>query len=300
MSIAAFPYIIVLGLFFGSTLIASRFAVGQFEPTNYVAIRLALATLAHMTIYLFSKRKWPLDRRIWKHAAILGLLGTAIPMSSIVTSLRYQSSGLTAILLTVGPAITVVMAHFFLPDEKLNGRKIVGVVISLGGAVLMALLGESGLPDVPSSANGYLLVLIAMFMGSAAAVYIRRNLQGIDPFDVASVRMLFAAIGVSVFVFLFVGFDLSQVNATGYTALGYATLFGTFLGLLLALYIAQRFGATAAAMTSYVIPVFAAIGGLLFLDEAITPGMIGGVLLIVLGIAIINRKPRRANLRPYH
>ena len=120
MPIAAFPYIIVLGLFFGSTLIASRFAVGQFEPTSYVAIRLALATLAHMAIYLFSKRKWPLDRQIWKHAAILGLLGTAIPMSSIVTSLRYQSSGLTAILLTVGPAITVVMAHFFLPDEKMN------------------------------------------------------------------------------------------------------------------------------------------------------------------------------------
>ena len=84
-------------------------------------------------------------------------------MTSIVSSLQFQSSGITAVLITTSPAITVIMAHFFLPDEPLTRRKSLGVLFALGGALLLAARGESGLPDV-SRANplGYLLVLLAM------------------------------------------------------------------------------------------------------------------------------------------
>ena len=42
-------------------------------------------------------------------------------------------------------------------------------------------------------------------------------------------------------------------------------------------------------MTAYVIPVAATLGGALLLMEQITTGMLGGMALIILGIAIINR-----------
>ena len=41
-------------------------------------------------------------------------------MTLTMSSLIYQSSGMTALLLTNTPAIVVLMAHFFLPDERLN------------------------------------------------------------------------------------------------------------------------------------------------------------------------------------
>jgi drug/metabolite transporter (DMT)-like permease len=87
-----------------------------------------------------------------------------------------------------------------------------------------------------------------------------------------------------------IGYDLSEVDIAGYGALVYAAVFGAFGGLLLEFYIIKRFGATTAAITTYVIPIFATVGGALFLDETITLRMILGMALIIIGIGVINRR----------
>ncbi|MDX1615379.1 MAG: DMT family transporter [Candidatus Promineifilaceae bacterium] len=294
MSYQALPYIVLLGFLFGSTLVASRFSVGQFAPTTYIGLRLVLASLGHTAIYLVAvRRRWPRDPVLWRRAGLLGVLGTAVPMTAIVSSLQFQSSGITAVLITTNPAITVLLAHFVLADERLNGRKSLGVILALGGALLLAIRGETGLPDV-TTANplGYALVLVAMLFGSSMTIYARRQLRQFSAFDVASVRMLVAALVVMPLSLIFVGFDLSLVTSTGYAALGYAALVGTFAGMMLAFHNIQRFGATAAAMAGYVIPVVAAVAGTLVLDETITAGMMGGMALIISGIALINQGTR--------
>jgi drug/metabolite transporter (DMT)-like permease len=296
LPIQAIPYVLLLGVLFGTTLIASRFSVGQFEPTTYISLRLVLASLGYFFLYVFSgqRRKWPTGRNLWKHAGLLGVFGTAVPMVFLVTSLKFQSSGMTSILITLGPAITVVMAHFVLPEEPLTKRKTIGVVIALSGALLLVLLGESGIPDV-SQANpiGYFLVLTAMVCGSATTVYARKYMTDLDAVQVASVRIFVAALVVVPLSLLIIGFDLSRVNQQGYLALGWASLTGTFLAMLIAFYNIKRFGATTAAMTAYVIPVVASIGGMLVLNEEITSGMLAGMALIVIGITVINQKTRR-------
>lgn len=292
MATQALPYVSFLGFLFGSTLIASRFSVGQFQPTTYIGLRLTMAGLGHVAFYTFVKRryKWPTDRQLWLRAAVLGVLGTAVPMTAIVTALQYLSSGLAAIFITTSPAITVLLAHFFLPDEALTRRKVLGVVIALSGTMTLAFSGESGLADA-GKANplGYVLMLIAMTMGGASAVYIRKYLKGYNAFDIASIRIFVAALLVMPLSALIIGFDLQGVTTAGYTALLYAALVGTFSGLLLAVYNVKRFGATAAAMTAYIIPIFAGLGGVLLLDERITAVMLVGVVLIIGGVMIINR-----------
>ena len=72
-------------------------------------------------------------------------------------------------------------------------------------------------------------------------------------------------------------------------ALIYAAIFGTFLGMLLSLYNIQRFGATAAVMSAYVIPVVATLTGVLLLGEQITSGMVGGMILISVGVWLLNK-----------
>jgi len=152
------------------------------------------------------------------------------------------------------------------------------------------LRGESGLPDI-GQANplGYILILGAMFFGSGMTIYVRKYLQEYDSFDVASIRMIVASLVVMPLSLLFVGFDLQSVNGQGVFVLGYAALVGTFSGMLLVVYNIKRFGATAAAMTAYVIPVVASIGGVLILGEKITAVMLIGMVFILLGIMIINK-----------
>jgi drug/metabolite transporter (DMT)-like permease len=291
MTLQALPYVSLLGFLFGSTLIASRFSVGQFEPVTYIGLRLTVASLGHAAVYtLARRRRWPTERRLWRHAVVLGVLGTAVPMTAIVTSLQYQSGGITALLITTSPALTVLLAHFFLPDESLSLRKGVGVVLALGGAVLLALRGESGLPNVSqASPVGYGLVLLAMALGSSMTIYARKYMRDMDAFDVASVRMFAAALAIMPVSALFAGFDLRAVDGQGYLALAYAAMVGTFAGFMLAFYNIQRFGATASAMTAYVIPVVTGVGGVLVLGETITFAMLVGMGVILSGIAIINQ-----------
>lgn len=293
MPIQAIPYILLLGTFFGTTLIASRFSVDQFEPSTYIALRLSLASLGYLILSrLPSQRsRWPAGRSLWRHAAVMGILGTAVPMNCIVASFNYQSSGMTSILITLGPAITVIMAHFFLQEETLNKRKIVGIVIALSGALLLVLLGETGLPDVSHTCpTGYLLVFTAMTSSSISVVYARKYMADLDAVQVTTARLTVAALIALPLSILFVGFDLSQVNQQGVLALGWAALAGTFLAMMVSFYIVKRFGATASAMTAYVIPVVASIGGYFILHETITLGMAGGMALIVIGIALINQR----------
>ena len=91
---------------------------------------------------------------------------------------------------------------------------------------------------------------------------------------------------ISLFI---VGIDLSQVTLSGYLALGWASIVGTLIGMFLEFYIIKRFSATTTAMTAYIIPIVAGIGGVLLLNETFTRGMLAGMALIIIGIATLHR-----------
>ncbi len=297
----AIPFIVLLGTLFGATLVVSRFSVGQFAPTTYIGLRFTLASLGFVLVYALNigGRTWPRDRAMWQRSVLIGIIGTAIPMTGIVSSLQYLSSGLSSILITVNPAITVLLAHFFLTDERLSRRKSIGVLLALSGAILLVILGETGLPDV-GQANpiGYILITVGMISSSFSTIYVRKNMPSDNPFDVTGIRMFTAALVMIPVAYLIDGFDLTRVNGQGVAALIFAALIGTFAGFLLSFYNIQRFGATAAVMTSYVVPVVAGLIGVLFLNEQITWGMGAGITLIVLGVWLINRRPPDYRVMP--
>lgn len=295
MSLQALPYVVLTGLCFGSSLIASRFGLRQFDPISYTSLRLLLASLAFLSLYLLARRRypWPTNRRLWGHGLVLGMIGTAVPTLGIILSLQYQSSGLTAILMTAGPALTVVLSHFFLIDEKLTLYKSLGVALALAGALLLALRGESGLPEVSqASPIGYGLVLMALLSISATTIYTRKFLRGFAAIHVTSIQVFVATLVLLPLSLCFVGLDLQPVGGEGYFALVWSALVGTFSASILFFYDIRRFGATTAALTGYVVPIAAGLGGLLILDERITGGMVAGMGIIILGLAIINRSGR--------
>jgi len=295
LNIAALPYVMLLAFFFGSSLVVSRFSIGQFEPTTYIGIRMILSSMLALLVYAVATgRRLPRDPELWKRAGLLGIFGTALPMTCAVSSLQYQSSGVTSLLLATGPPLTVLLAHFLLPDEVLNRRQVFGVALALSGALVLALSGENGLPDVSeASPTGYLLAISATVCGAVMVIYARKHLRAYDSYDVGSIRIMTTAATVMPLSVLTVGFDLSEVDSAGLIALLYSALVGTFLGLLLSFYNVKRFGATPAMMTTYIIPLVAGVGGVLFLGEEITSAMLIGMVVIIGGIALLQefRKP---------
>jgi len=292
MNLQAVFFIVFLGTLAGTATVSSRFCVGQFDPITYTALRITLAACGYSLFYIFriGGRCWPRDRQIWKHAAITGILGDAIPVILIVSSLQYLSSGVTATMVTTFPVIAVVMAHFFLPDERLSARKSAGILLALGGAFLIVALGETGLPDVHQvNPVGYLMILGAALISGFATIYVRKNMVQCKPFEVTSLRLLFAALFVIPLALILEPFDLSRVGMVGwgvYLLASSILFFGFFLGF----FVIQRFGVTVAAMVDYIPPIVASLGGAWLLGEKVTTGMVMGMLLILSGVVIINLK----------
>ena len=178
------PFISLLALMYGSTLIVSRFSVGQFAPLTLVGLRMLLASFCYVTDLLppADERAWPRERDVWRHAPMVGIIGTVIPMTLIVSSLAYQSSGVTGAAADGGPGADRAHGPFLAAGRAPNRAQNRGVALAIGGAGALVLLGESGLPDV-ASANplGYALVLVAILAASAATIYARRTCANWTP-----------------------------------------------------------------------------------------------------------------------
>ncbi len=298
MPVQSLPYILILGTLYGTTLLAGRFIIGHFEPVTFIGLRLVMASIGFLLMILFTPgRSWPRGKENWKHGLFLSVFGTAVPMILLTTSLKYQSSGITGILITLGPCLTVLMAHFLLPGEQLNRRKLLGVAIAFSGVILLMALGENGLPNMSqASPIGYLLVILAITSGSTATIYVRKYMQGMDTVSVATIRVILAALLVMPLAYSVHGLDFSQVNMQSLVALGWAALAGTFLAVWVAFDVIQRFGATAGALATYITPIVASIGGVLLLDERISAGMLCGMAMILMGIFFINQHSLRPDL----
>ncbi len=281
------PNVILLGALFGTTLVASRFSVGQMSSLTYVGLRLGLATMGFLIIYLLptSKRVWPRDVTLWQRGVILGIFGTALPMVSFVSSLQYISSGLASVLMTTSPAITAILAHFLLPDEKLTFKRGAGVILAFIGALLLTLRGESGIAGL-TRANplGYVFVFSGILSANIMSIYIRKKMRGYSTFDVGVIRMITSTLVVLPLAWWVSGLDISRVDSTGWSVLVYAAVIGTFFAMMLDFSNIKRFGATISAMVTFVIPVVAVICGALFLGEHTTSSMLAGMILIIAGI----------------
>lgn len=289
------PYVILLSLFFGTSLVSTRFGLSEFPSLTFVGLRMLISWAAFLLTFLLVKRySWPTDPQIWKHGLVLGIIGTAIPMTAFITALNYLSSGVAAIIGTTGPAISVVLAHFLLQGESLTKRTALGVVFALGGALLLTLLGETGL-DTGNTTNplGYILIFTSTLSSSLGLIYARKYVRDLSPFQITSVRALVTMLVTLPLAYLWFGIDFSMVTQVGYTSLLYSALISSFAGFILALYIITTFGVATSIMTNYMVPIVASIGGALLLDERITLGMVSGMIIILIGISLINSRQQK-------
>jgi drug/metabolite transporter (DMT)-like permease len=301
MHTKAFPYIGLLSLFWGTNIVASRFGIGEFDPYLFIALRLSIATLFFWPIFFMSGQPWPTDLNLWRHAAVSGVVGVAIPMTFFILSLQYQSSGMASILVTASPALMVIAAHLFLPDERMTRNKALGVALALLGSLLLVWRGESGLVGVGrASPLAFLLILVGQLFDIATAIHIRRRMLDMHPMAVTAIRLSVGALVMLALSLAVTDFSRLAITTAGYFSLGYAALIGALGGQFLAFHVTRRFGATAFSLTSYLVPVVATTFGVFVLGEIVTWVMLVGVALIGGGIQLINRQayPGKRTVRP--
>ena len=193
-------------------------------------------------------------------------------------------------LFNVGPALTIVLAHFLLPDEKLRPAKIVGTALAISGAVLLVASNSSGLKAGNSQGwIGQMLIILASAAGALAVIYTRIRFREADTTALAA-GQVFACLAVFLLLGLMTA-DLPSLAAypwQAWAAMIVSAVTSAVLGYWLLFYMVKKYSATLGGFSGIATPLFSAVIGILFLGEILTPIIVISALLVLAGIWALN------------
>ncbi|MBW8843865.1 MAG: DMT family transporter [Burkholderiales bacterium] len=275
--------LVLLAALWGASFLFMRLGVHEFGPIVLAAVRVGLASV--MLIPLLASRGQLADLRThWKGLLIVGALNSAIPFALFSFAALSITAGLSSIVNATTPLWTAVVAFVWL-RQGLTPLRVLGLVIGFAGVAFLAWDKASFKPGADHS--GLLAVLAcaaATFCYGVAANATRRFLAGVSPLAVATGSQFAAALLLALPAAWLWPAAMPGGGAWG-AAFGLAALC-TALAYILYFRLMSRVGPTNAVSVTFLIPLFAILWGMLFLDEAITARMVVGGAIVLVGIAL--------------
>jgi len=292
----------VLALIWGGAFFFIGVAVRHVPPLTYVWLRVTIAAVA---LWIFVKARGgrlDLPKQVWGSIVLLAILNNALPFTLFGWGQTHIASGLASILNATTPIWGVLVAHFFTEDERMNPRKIAGVLLGFGGVATM--IGPSLLSDIGSSALAQLACVAAALSYAFAGVWARRFKRlGISPLSITTGQLTAAAV-VMLPVSMIAEHPWTRAfpPATAWAAIGALAVVCTAFGYVLYFKLIDGAGATNAMLVTLLVPPVAILLGSLFLGETLAPQDFAGLALIALGLAaidgrLITKLSRRRRLR---
>jgi drug/metabolite transporter (DMT)-like permease len=280
----------------GSSFAMTKVAVASIDPAWVMALRLLVGGAFLATIVTLTRRRWPRNKRLWTWFFGLGLIGHAIPFFLISWGTQFISSGLSGVLMGAIPLFVVVLAHAFLPDERLTPMKTLGFVIGFIG--LMIVLGPEKLLRFEGQGMalvGEVAVLFACICYAVHALLARRiPFQG--PMEQAAAVCLSGGLMGAIFATLYAPHGLASATPLAYLCVIGLGIVPTATATLLVYAIVRSAGVSFVAYSNYLVPVFALGLGAVVLGETLAANVGFGLLLILAGIAASRLRSRKAAL----
>lgn len=269
-----------------------KVAVETVPPFTVAAGRLALAALVLLAVMRLRGQRFPPISGLWTRFALIGLFGNALPFTLISWGEVVIDSGLAAILMAVMPLATLLLAHLFTADERMNGARIAGV--ALGFAGVLVLIGPAALKGLGEQALGQTAVAAGAVCYAVATILAKR-LPPL-PHGVSGAGTMLAAAAWSVPASLLA--DRPWMLAPSAASLVCVVLLGLFptaLAIMVYFALLRRTGATFIALNNYLIPILGVLWGILFLGEEPSLRAFLALAVILAGIAATRAGMRGTN-----
>lgn len=229
--------------------------------------------------------------RIRRNLVLLIISGVAMGFNWILLfeAYNYTSVATATLCYYMAPTFIILASPIFL-QERLSGRKIVYVIISLLGMVLVSGVLETD-KSGGDQVRGVLYGLGAAVL-YASVILMNKRLKPISAYEKTVVQLLAAAIVLLPYTAL-TG-DLSGLQFAPLTVIMLAIVCIVHTGVAYALYFGcmEKLPAQTLALFSYIDPVVAVLLSALLLHEKLSVlTLIGAVL--VLGSAVLSELPEK-------
>ena len=219
---------------------------------------------------------------------VLGLLNNIFPFCLIVFGQQYISTGFASIMNGTTPFFAVMAAHFFTQDEKISGRKIIGVLLGLIGVLI--LVGYDALLDGSNKFIGAMAIMGAAIFYSLAGIWGKKfKSMNMDPVAISTGQLICSSfLLLPVVLFVDQPWRLIFPGLNVWIALFGIALFSTSLAYILYFKILSSSGATNVLLVTFLIPVSAVLLGVFFLSEEFEIQYLYGMMFIGAGLIFID------------
>jgi len=280
--------LLLLALIWGGAFMFIGVAVRHVDPLTYVWLRLTIAAGGMFLFLKLKGEKLGLPREVWGSILLLALLNNALPFTLFGWGQTHIASGLASILNATTPIWGVLVAHVFTQDERMSPRKMAGVLLGFAGVATM--IGPTLLANVGTDALAQLACIAAALCYAFAAVWARRfRRMGVAPMSVTTGQLTAGALMMLPMAML-VDQPWAQPlpPLTAWGAIVALALLCTAFGYVLYFRLIDSAGATNALLVTLLVPPFAILFGMLFLNEVLASQDFIGLALIALGLGAID------------
>jgi drug/metabolite transporter (DMT)-like permease len=207
-------------------------------------------------------------------------------LSLFMSGVKYTDVSRAALIINLQPFLVMILAHFFIINDRISIKKVTGISLGFAGIVMMFAGAVTGGAPIQ---RGDFLCLTATTLWGVNTVFTKRILPQFRPFHLVFYPMVFAT---PIYLTLGALFDNPMiidltpgVAATlGFQALTASAGFVSWTTLM------ERYGATVLNSFLFLNPVAGVITAALALHEDIDSSIIITLVLVVAGLLIINLK----------
>ncbi len=284
MTVKAAALTVFICILFGANPVAIKFCLTGIGSFTAAGIRF---TIAAVVIFIWARlKKIPLklnQKQLGQMSIVSAIF--VVQLSCFYLGLSKTTASHGALIANVLPFFVLILAHFFIPGDRISLKKGIGITLGFMG-VLFLFFDEQGLTG--DLKKGDLIVLIAVMLWSSSAIFVKRIISEYNVVQITIYPMIF---GIP---FFFIGGLLWDdqmirfINPTIIKSILYQSVVSASFGFIVWNSLLQKFGATALHSFIFIMPLAGVLFGVLLLDETITPHLIISIIFIVTGVIIVN------------
>jgi drug/metabolite transporter (DMT)-like permease len=287
ITLKVIPLVLLVALLWGGNAVAMKVALKYMPPFILAGIRFGIGAIV---IWLWAHFR-KIDISI-KKQDIIGLIILSLMFSAQICTFnlgtKYTTAGRSSVLINVNPFFIAILAHFFIPNDRLSLRKIIGLILAFAGIFVVF---RDKIDTKEPHILGDVIMLISGFLFSVLTIYTKKLMQKMGVYKILFGEMVF---GLIPFVALNIIFERSaQYIFSGelIIALIYQGCIVASIAFIVWTTLLQRYSASKISAFLFATPLFGVGLSALILHETITPYLVIGSLLVAIGIYVVNKCP---------
>lgn len=283
----------------GATWVSGRVLAQEMSPFSAAFLRFFTASvfLFFMTSRLEGRVPKLKPRQI-PAVILLGLTGVFFYNAFFFSGLQTVTAGRAALIIAAIPSLLAFFSAIFF-KERLTGRKILGVAVSLTGATIVISHGNPAALLSGGLARGDLFILGCVASWTAYSLIGKKVMEGLSPFAAVTWSCIVgdALLLIPALYFGLIG-EAAGASLTAWANILFLGVAAT--GIAFSWYYAgiKALGASRAGVFINLVPVVAVILASLILGEVPDAAVLIGGAVVIAGVFLTNRPPRKRNVPP--